>query len=152
MYTFLNHLKKQNSYDCNKNIDEQLVEKDCSITSDDEKGFYPSSEECDTESLAVNKNDDINTLIGSLSDLTISASVNSDISNPTVLNNILPKVRSMVQYHNPYHNSWNKALIISRAGKAKGKNNSLFNVKDKTQDEHTSIDFSKIKRWKNIEE
>ena len=58
----------------------------------------------------------------------------------------------MVQYHNPYHNSWNKALIISRAGKAKGKNNSLFNVKDKTQDEHTSIDFSKIKRWKNIEE
>ena len=51
--------EKKNSYYCNKNIDEQLVEKDCSITSDDEKGFYTSSEECDTESPAVNKNDDI---------------------------------------------------------------------------------------------
>ena len=43
-------------------------------------------------------------------------------------------------------------MIISRAGKAKGKNNSWFNVKDITQDEHISIDFSKIKGWKNIEE
>ena len=62
------------------------------------------------------------------------------------------KVRSTVLYHNPDHNSWNKALIISRAGKAKGKNNSWFNVKDITQDEHISIHFSKIKGWKNIEE
>ena len=43
-------------------------------------------------------------------------------------------------------------MIISRAGKAKGKNNSWFNVKHVTQDEHISIDFSKIKGWKNIEE
>ena len=43
-------------------------------------------------------------------------------------------------------------MIISRAGKAKDKNNSWFNVKDITQDEHISIDFSKIKGWKNIEE
>ena len=48
------------------------------------------------------------------------------------------KVRSTVLYHNPNHNSWNKALIIRRAGKAK--------------DELISIDFSKIKGWKNIEE
>ena len=58
----------------------------------------------------------------------------------------------MVLYHNPDHNSWNEALIISRAGKAKGENNSWFNVKDITQHEHISIDFSKIKGWKNIEE
>ena len=71
-----------------------MVEKDCSITSDDESQFYPSGKECDTESPPVNENDDINTLTDSLNDLTItiSASVNSDISNPTVLNNILLKV------------------------------------------------------------
>ena len=44
MYTFLNHLKKnKNPDDSNKYIDEQLVEKDCSTTSDDESEFYPSS-------------------------------------------------------------------------------------------------------------
>ena len=43
-------------------------------------------------------------------------------------------------------------MIISRAGKAKGKNNSRFNVEDTTQDEHTSVDFSKIKGQKNIGE
>ena len=72
--------------------------------SDDESEFYPSSKEYDTESPPVNENDYINTLTDSLNNLTISASVNSDISNPTVLNNILPKVRSIVLYHNPDHN------------------------------------------------
>ena len=152
MYTFLNHFKKTKIHDSNKNIDEQLVEKGCSITNDDESEFYPSSKEYDTESPPVNENHDINTLTDSLNDLTISASVNSDISNPTVLNNILPKVRSMVLYHNPDHNSWNKAFIISRARKVKGRNNSWFNVKDITQDKHISVDFSKIKGWKNIKE
>ena len=104
MYTFLNHFKKTKIHDSNKNIDEQLVEKGCSITNDDENEFYPSSKECDTESPPVNENDDISTLTDSLNDLTISASVNSDISNPTVLNNILPKVRSTVLYHDPDHN------------------------------------------------
>ena len=152
MYTFLNHFKKTKIHDSNKNIDEQLVEKGCSITNDDKSEFYPSSKEYDTESPPVNENDYINTLTDSLNNLTISASVNSDISNPTVLNNILPKVRSMVLYHNPDHNSWNKAFIISRARKVKGRNNSWFNVKDITQDKHISVDFSKIKGWKNIKE
>ena len=42
-------------------------------------------------------------------------------------------------------------MILSRTRKAKGKNNSWFNVKYITQDEHISIDFSEIKGW-NIEE
>ena len=81
MYTFLNHFKKTKIHDSNKNIDEQLVEKGCSITNDDESEFYPSSKEYDTESPPVNENDYINTLTDSLNNLTISASVNSDISN-----------------------------------------------------------------------
>ena len=99
-----------------------------------------------TLSPPVYENDDINTLTDSLNDLTISTSVNSDISNPTVLNNILPKVRSTVLYHNPDYNSWNKALVISRAGKTKGKNNFWFNIKNITPDKHINIDFSRIKR------
>ena len=42
--------------------DEQLVEKDCSIISDDESGFYRSSKKSYNESPPVNENDDINTL------------------------------------------------------------------------------------------
>ena len=83
-------------------------------------------------------------------DLIKSALVNSDISDVTVSNNILPKVRSSVPYHYPDNNSWNRALIISRTGK--GKNNPWLNVQDITQDKRISIDFNKIKGWKNIEE
>ena len=90
--------KNNNPDDTNKNIDEQLVEMNCSITSDDESEFYPSSKECDTENLPVNENNDASILTDSLNDLTICESVNSDISNPTVLNNILAKVRSTVIY------------------------------------------------------
>ena len=97
--------KDKNPNDSNKNNDEKLVEKDCSIISDDESDFQPSSKDCDTESPPVNENDDLNTLTDSLNDLTISASGNNDISNPSVLNNILPKVRSTVLYHNSGHNS-----------------------------------------------
>ena len=110
------------------NIDEQLLENDCSITSDDESEFYRGSKECDTKSPPVNENDDINTLIDSFNDLRKKASVNIDISNLTVLNNILPKLKSTVLYHNPDGNSWNKILFISRARKATGKSNSWFNV------------------------
>ena len=54
--------KGKNPDDSDKNNDEQLVEKDCSIISDDESEFYPSSKKSDTESPPVNENHDINTL------------------------------------------------------------------------------------------
>ena len=50
--------KNKNPDDSNRNIDEQLIEKDCSITSDDESEFYTRSKECDTESSPVNENDE----------------------------------------------------------------------------------------------
>ena len=105
MQTFQNHFKKNtHPDDSNKNIDEWLVEKNYSITSDDESEFYSRSKECNTEAPPVNQNDDVSTLTDALDDLTISESVNSDISNPTVLNNTLTKVRSTDLYHNPDHN------------------------------------------------
>ena len=101
-------------------------------------------------------------LANSLNDLTIypssnvqcasEASDNDHISNSTTLTNILPEVKSKVLYHNPDHNSWNKAYILGRAGKAGGRNSASFNVKDITQDKRISVDFSKIHGWKNIDE
>ena len=60
------------------------------------------------------------------------------------MNNILPEFKSKVLYHNPDHNSWNKAYILDRAGKTGVRNSTWFNVKDVTQDKHISVDFSKI--------
>ena len=60
--------------------------------------------------------------------------------------------KSKVLYHNPDHNSWNKAYILGRAGKAGGRNSASFDVKDITQDKHISVDFSKIHGWKSIDE
>ena len=50
--------KNKNPDDSNRNIDEQLIEKNCSIISDDESEFYTSSKESDTESSPVNENDE----------------------------------------------------------------------------------------------
>ena len=52
------------------------------------------------------------------------------------MNNILPEFKSKVLYHNPDHNSWNKAYILDRAGKTGVRNSTWFNVKDVTQDKH----------------
>ena len=67
------------------------------------------------------------------------------------MNNILPEFKSKVLYHNPDHNSWNKAYILDRAGKTGVRNSTWFNVKDVTQDKHISVDFSKIQGWKNTD-
>ena len=112
----------------NKNIDEQLFEKNCSITSDDESEFYPSIKKCDTESPPVNANDDISTLTGnlnvltgSLNNLTVSESVNSDISYNCFNYITLYQKLEAWSYIITQINSWNKAVITSTAGKAKGK-------------------------------
>ena len=53
--------------------------------------------------------------------------------------------------HNPDHNSWSKAYILGRAGKAAGRKSTWFNVKGFTKNKNLSVDFSKIQAWKNID-
>ena len=43
-------------------------------------------------------------------------------------------------------------MIISRAGKASGKNKYWFNVKDLEDDTVKSVDFENIRSWKNLNE
>ena len=53
---------------------------------------------------------------------------------------------------NPDSDSWNEALLLDRAGKSTGKNRTWFNIKDLPEDKHISVNFSKIKIWRKINE
>ena len=108
-------------------------------------------------------NDDINQLTSSISTLSLNAeeidsdrdtmhNVQRNYNNPTKTSGILPKTNTKVIYHNPDTDSWNKALVIGRAGKSTGKNKTWVNVKNLQDNSHQSVDFSKIEGWKNIEE
>lgn len=125
-----------------------LVEKDSNITSYYyESEFYPSNKQCDIESPLVNESDNKSNLTYSLNDLTMCETSNSGISNLTIINNNMAKVRLTVLYHNPDHDSWNKGIDFKQTRKS----NLWFNKKDIIQDEYITVNFSKIKRRKNIE-
>ena len=72
--------------------------------------------------------------------------------NPTKLTGVIPSLKSEITYEDPDTNEWRKAMIISRAGKASGKNKYWFNVKDLEDDTMKSIDFENIRNWKNLSE
>ena len=140
-----------------KNSNNNLI-----YTSDDESEFYPVDKVGKIGNVQANEGTDIDQLANSLNDLTIhpgsivqctsETTDNHHISNLTTLNNILPEVKSKVLYHNPDHNSWNKAYILGRAGETGGRNTTWFNVKDLTEYKHICVDFSKIQEWKSIDE
>ena len=64
----------------------------------------------------------------------------------------LPIANDNVEYLNPDSNNLEKALLIGRAGKATGQNKFWFNIKNVETGNLSSIDFSKIKNWKYLEE
>ena len=45
-----------------------------------------------------------------------------------------------------------KRLVISRAGKASGKNKYWFNIKDLDDNTMKSLEFENISSWKNLSE
>ena len=105
-------------------------------------------------------NGDISDLTNSISNLSLNKetteSENSDnetdnISNPTKLTGLLPKINSKVVYHNPVTISWNEALVLGRAGKSTGTNRTWLNIKNLGDESHQSVDCSNIKGWKNVE-
>ena len=64
----------------------------------------------------------------------------------------LPKANDNIEYLNPDSNNLEKALIIGRVGKATGQNKFWLNIKNFESGNLSSIDFSKIKKWKYLEE
>ena len=55
-------------------------------------------------------------------------------------------------YINPELNKREKVVIISRAGKATGKNKYWFNIKSIDTGSFMSVDLSKVKDWDYLEE
>ena len=64
----------------------------------------------------------------------------------------LPIANDNIESLNPDSNNLEKALIIGKAGKATGQNKFWFNIKNIETGNLSSIDFSKIKNWKYLEE
>ena len=72
--------------------------------------------------------------------------------NPTKLTGEIPSLKSKITYEDPDTKEWRKAMIISRAGKASGRNKYWLNVKDLEDDTMKSVDFENIRSWKNLNE
>ena len=57
----------------------------------------------------------------------------------------LLKSNDHIEYCNPDNDTWEKALVIGRAGKATGQNKYWFNIKNLDTRNFYSIDFNKVK-------
>ena len=82
---------------------------------------------------------------------TSSISDNENDRNPTISHGILPKLRSTVFYHDPDSKSWREANVLSRAGKASGKNNAWFNLQNLDDNSFISVNFEVIEGWRNVD-
>ena len=74
------------------------------------------------------------------------------VRNPTKTAGVIPYVRSKTTYENPGSNLWKKATVMSRVGKASGKNKYWFNVKDLDDFSIKNVYFENVNGWKNINE
>ena len=52
----------------------------------------------------------------------VSQEPNNESVNPIKASGIAPAIKSKVTYKDPVSKEWKRALVISRAGKASGKN------------------------------
>ena len=64
---------------------------------------------------------------------------------------VLPKVNQRIMIRNKKTDDWIKANVISRGGKAKGKYNSWFNVKNLESGNTSCINFDEV-NWKEVED
>ena len=61
---------------------------------------------------------------------------------------MIPSVRSETTYEGPESNLWEKAVVMSRAGKDSLGNKYWFNGKGFDDDWIKSVDFENINGWK----
>ena len=65
-----------------------------------------------------------------------SCSQEREERNPIMIENKAPSVKSNIEYKVKRNDQWKEAIVISRAGKATGKNKYWMNIKD-LKDEHS---------------
>ena len=94
-----------------------------------------------------------NSVVDSIQDNTamnINGETESGLLEPN--KNIFPKCGSKIQYMLPDCGTWKEARVISRAGKATGKNKFWYNIQDMSDKSLTSINLEEVKEWKYKEE
>ena len=64
--------------------------------------------------------------------------------NPIMLGKKVPSVKSNIKYKVKRNDPWKEAIVISRAGKATGKNKYWMNIKDLEDGTFKSINFEEI--------
>ena len=98
-----------------------------------------------------NEENDVNQLTHMINRIDLHEDENI-VRNPTKTTGVIPSVRSKITCEDPESNLCKKAMVMSRAAKASGKNKYWFNVKDLNDDSSKSEDFENINSWKNINE
>ena len=68
--------------------------------------------------------------------------------NPIMLGKKVPSVKSNIEYKVKRSDPWKEAIVISRVGKATGKNKYWMNIKDLEDGTFKSINFDKIDQWR----
>ena len=72
--------------------------------------------------------------------------------NPTKASGVAPALKRKVSYKDIDSKEWKRALLISRAGKAFGKNKYWFDIEDLYDNTMKSLNFENISCWKNFTE
>ena len=72
--------------------------------------------------------------------------------NPIVLGKKVPSVKSNIEYKIKRNDLWKEAIVISRAGKAAGKNMYWMNIKDLEDGTFKSINLEEIDQWRLTDE
>ena len=72
----------------------------------------------------------------------------TDEKNPIMLGKKVPSVKSNIEYKVKRNDPWKEAIVISRAGKATGKNKYWMNIKDLEDGTCKSIHFEEIDEWR----
>ena len=116
----------------------------------DNKVMTPhNTQECLTDE--ENEQNTVNELAEMISQIDLLEDDNVN-RNPTKAAGVIPSIKSKITYQESESNLWKRAVVMSRAGKATGRNKYWFNVKDLDNDSMRSVDFENVSSWKNINE
>ena len=118
---------------------------------DSDTMFNLSNKRLGSRQESTTEENDVNQLTHMINQIDLHEDENI-VRNLTKTTSVIPSVRSKITYEDPESNLCKKAMVMSRAGKASGKNKYWFNVKDLNDDSTKSEDFENINSWKNINE
>ena len=134
--------EKKDEISCNTNIDHTI---------DDMIGIIKNGNNKSCPELEQRTENDVSTLSDMLDQLELDEN-DCEHKNPTQITYTVTSPKNKKRYQDPDTNVWREALVISRAGKVRGKNKIWFNVKHLDDDTMKSVSFEAIPGWENLNE